>query len=509
MPPDLRTRLRRRSTVAVAVIVAVTAGRAPAARASEGAAAVLDDRADAAPAGRPPSYLRVALEELGFLAIQTAWYWGHDWSGDEKFNWSNWSTRLTSYHDMVLDDDRFKTGAVGHPIAGTGYYLIARGNGMGVGGSFVVAVMASTFWQFFSEWNEKPATNDLLVTPIAGWAIGEASYQLGQYFLDRGPGVVDCVGAALFSPVATFNDARVCRLGSTDAGRRGERRRWHRFDLAVGTERSTLESGVTLADLGADASLTTHRLYQAPGRGVSLARPGQWSNLSTDWLLAAGGHQGATFHADTIAVGNYRRQYDEPTDVGAPDGRGTLLALGTSFDYESRAIPVRWDRVMSVGILGPMIEVATARRPFELRARAAAYYGFAQVTSLAYPRLASSLSSQFIRSVLRNQGYYYAQALLPSAEVEGRYGQFRLTLAGRAGEYWSINGDDTHQSQITDGFSLRDARLLTAATLAVQPYCGPVRVALEFASRFWDSSLLGQTVTAREETVGASVLVGL
>ncbi len=164
---------------------------------------------------------------------------------------------------------------------------------------------------------------------------------------------------------------------------------------------------------------------------------------------------------------------------------------------------------MSVGILGPMVELAAARRPFELRARAAVYYGFAQVTSLAYPQVASSLSSQFIRTVLRNQGYYYAQALLPSAEVEARYGQFRLSLAGRGGEYWSIDSDDTHQSQITDGFSLRDVRLLTSATLAVQPYCGPVRVALELASRFWDSGLLGQTVTAREETVGASVLVGL
>ena len=120
------------------------------------------DRVEEAPqSGTAPQYLRTAFEELGFLGFQTAWYWGHSFHGDEKFNWHNWSTRLTSTHDMVLDDDKFRTGAVGHPIAGAGYYLIARGNGFGAVASFAITVLASTTWQYFSEWNEKPATNDL------------------------------------------------------------------------------------------------------------------------------------------------------------------------------------------------------------------------------------------------------------------------------------------------------------------------------------------------------------
>jgi hypothetical protein len=103
------------------------------------------------PSSRPaPFYLRTAIEELGFLGVQTAWYWGHSFHGDEKFSFQNWSTPLTSYHDMVLDDDTFRTGAVGHPIAGTGYYL-ARSNGVGTLASFVITMMASTTWQYFRE----------------------------------------------------------------------------------------------------------------------------------------------------------------------------------------------------------------------------------------------------------------------------------------------------------------------------------------------------------------------
>ena len=131
------------------------------------------------------------------------------------------------------------------------------------------------------------------------------------------------------------------------------------------------------------------------------------------------------------------------------------------------------------------------------------------MTSLQYPAMAAGLDGQFIRTVLGEHGYYYAQALLPSAEMDARYGQFRLTLRGRGGEFWSINHDDAHQAQITNHFALHDARLVTGASIAVQPYCGPLRLGVDLASAFWSSGLLGETLTAREVTVGASITVGL
>ena len=164
---------------------------------------------------------------------------------------------------------------------------------------------------------------------------------------------------------------------------------------------------------------------------------------------------------------------------------------------------------MSVGLVGPVFELASNRRAFELRARASFYYGFSQVTSLEYSALASTLDGEFIRTVLSDHHYYYAQALLPTAQVDARYGQLRLTLLGRGGEFWSINHDDTNQAQLTKHFSLRDARLVTAASLAVQPYCGPLRLALDFATAIWQSALLGESLNVREETIGASVSVGL
>jgi hypothetical protein len=496
----------RRGRLSAAIAVALV-GLSATARADAGLEELVEAPAFDEPAKPHPSYLHTVLGELAFLGVQTAWYWGHTWHGDESFSWQNWKERFTDYHDMVLDEDKFRTGAVGHPIAGTGYYLIARGNGFGVVGSAVATVLASSTWQFFSEWNEKPATNDLLVTPVAGWIIGEAAYQLGQYFSDRGPSVVDCAGAVLFSPVATFNDARACRLGRRQESPAGATHRWHRFDLDLGSAHSAFDTGQSVDQLriGASAHMTTNPHYQQAGSGRSTARPGQWTTLEAEWLIGTGQVGGTSFHADSIAWGRYVRRFDD----GATRGWGRLIAVGASFDYDSRLLPSGWDRVMSVGLVGPMVELTSSRLPFELRARAAIYYGFSQVTSLEYPALASSLSGEVISGVLRNNGYYYAQAILPSAEVEARYGQFRIGLRGRGGEFWSLNHDDAHQGQLTDNFALHDARLTTAASVAVQPYCGPLRLAVELASAFWDSSLLGQSLNMREDTVAASIYVGL
>jgi len=489
-------------------LVLTVLGLAVSARTTLAAESVVTGRVEEGSSRARPLYLRTVLEELGFLGMQTAWYWAHAHGSNQG---ESFQTRFLGDEDLVLDDDRFRAGGVGHPIAGTGYYLIARGNGFGVIGSALATVLASATWQFFSEWNEKVATNDLLVTPAAGWVIGEASYQVGQYFLDRGPGLIDCVGAVLFSPIAAMNDARACRLGENQKYHRGDQRRWHRFDLEVGSQRSVFGAGqmVSQLELAADARITSHRFYQRPGAGNNLAGPGQWTTLETSWLIGNDAEQGAQFHADSIAVGQYRRHYRESPDNGLPDGWGSLLALGSSFNYGSRAIPVRWDRVMSVGLVGPMFELTASESPFELRVRAAAYYGFAQVTSLAYPQVASTLSNEVIQTVLREQGYYYAQAFLPSAEMEARYGQFQLKLMGRAGEFWSINADHIHQETFTDTFKLRDARLFTAAAVAFRPFCGPIRVVLEYANSFWSSSLLGKTVTEREQTVGGSIVLGL
>ena len=145
------------------------------------AAVLRDADPESESAGPEHPYLRVVLGELAFLGLQSAWYWGHQEPSESEvpaFTWSTWRTELFSDRYFVFDHDRFNTNAIGHPVAGTIYYQIARGNGLGVGASFLTTVAASTLWKYFGEPNQKLSTNDLIVTPLAGLVIGEATYRL-------------------------------------------------------------------------------------------------------------------------------------------------------------------------------------------------------------------------------------------------------------------------------------------------------------------------------------------
>jgi hypothetical protein len=468
-------------------------------------------------AGPAHPYLRVVLGELAFLGLQSAWYWGHQEPSESEvspFTWSTWRAELFSDRYVVFDHDRFNTNAIGHPFAGTVYYQIARGNGLGVGASFLTTVAASTFWKFLGEPNQKLSTNDLIVTPAAGWVIGEATYRLGRLFADGEPNLANCLGAAFFSPVATLNEAAVCH------GRRREeafdergfsRRIWHRLYFEFGASRTSFGGGEARDEtvLGLADRITTHALYRQPGAGASTARPGQWTNFGGRWFIDDGSIRGAFVHADSIVLGRYLRDYGEVIGPsGEPDGHGLLLGVGSSFDYDARSLPASWDRTLAVGLLGPMVELAARRGRLALRAAFAASYGFAQVTSLAYAEAAPAFANVIIKTELQQEGYYFAQGLLTFATVEAELSDVRLTLDGRSQSFWSFNSDDDRQSTIQNNFSLRDTRLFLSAVASWQPLGGPVRLALAFDDDVRDSRLPGYRFRSNERRgVGSVILV--
>ena len=480
--------------------------------------------ADPEPPRPEHPYLRVLLGEFAFLGLQAAWYWGHQQPSESEIplGWSTWQTKMFSDRYFAFDHDQFNTNAIGHPLAGTIYYQIARGNGLNVGASFLTTVAASTLWKYFGEPNQKLSINDLIVTPAAGWVIGEATYRLGRLFADSEPTFTNCLGAALFSPVAALNDAPVCHgkrgqeadeapYGEPYDGRGLSRRIWHRLTFELGAAHTSFgepneERNETV--FGLAARITTHTLYRQPGSGASDAQPGQWTDLGVRWFLNDGSIRGAFVHADSLVWGRYWRAYgDLIGPSGEPDGRGLLLGAGSSFDYDARSLPNLWDRTLAVGLLGPVAEFAARHGSLALRATLAASYGFAQVTSLAYAEAAPAFANVIIKSELKAQGYYYAQGLLTFATVEAELGDVRLTLDGRSQSLWSFNLGDDQQGELQNNFSLRDTRLFLSAIASWQPFGGPVRLALAFDDVIRDSRLPGTVVRLDERRILGSILL--
>jgi hypothetical protein len=443
------------------------------------------------------------LEEFGALAVQGVWYWGHSRYGSTGADVTaeNFFANLVS-DDFVLDSDLFRTNGVGHPIAGAVAYQIPRGNGYGVGASVVASVIASVVWKYFGEWNQAHSTNDILMSPAAGWVMGEATYRVGRWFATGEPGFFNCFGAALLSPTATFNGSTVCRF------RGGDRspsalvvRPWHRASAEIGPSTAAFDDGHARVGLmiGLEARIRANARYDSPGSGSSTAGPGQWSSVRGRLLLEGDTIRGATFDADALVIGRYIRRHAESDGVsGATDGWSGLVGLASTFNYEARELPIGWDRTAAAGLLGPAIELSSRRGRLQLRGWLTATYAFSQATSLAFAQAVPSFAGVELKQVLQEQGYYYAHGPISAAVLEAEAGGIRIALEGRVANYWSIDSDYSNQREIENNFSLRDTRIFTRAIASLQPLGGPVRVALELDDDFRDSRIPGTVVRSNE-----------
>ncbi len=99
-----------------------------------------------------------------------------NWDDEDR----SWDNILGKWRDNVcegpvLDEDNFFLNWVMHPYFGAVYYQAMRGSGYNWRISFLYSAVASTFyWEYGIEsLAEVPSTQDLLITPLVGSALGE------------------------------------------------------------------------------------------------------------------------------------------------------------------------------------------------------------------------------------------------------------------------------------------------------------------------------------------------
>ncbi len=108
---------------------------------------------------------------------------------EETSNWgdSNNGSLIEKWVDNITegpswDRDGPIMNYIGHPYFGGVYYLVARKSGYRQWDSFIYSAMMSTFfWECGIEsFAEVPSIQDIVVTPVAGWVVGEWFYQQEQ-----------------------------------------------------------------------------------------------------------------------------------------------------------------------------------------------------------------------------------------------------------------------------------------------------------------------------------------
>jgi hypothetical protein len=305
--------------------------------------------------------LRAAAEIGAVLAVGFAWYattaptvkrW------DPGYRWATFKNKLT-LKDFGTDSNEFGTNFVGHPAGGTGYYLAARANRLSIPVSFGLAVTGSLLWEMFGEVSEVVSMNDMIVTPLAGIAIGEATTQLGAYFDRQSSSGGHRILGSLFGPLKSLND----RLDGLSPDRSGlDEDEWHRFradaaltlsqeDRAVGGNRRVWPEGSALLS----SELVRLPGYDRTGEDMRWFSDGNVSNIA---LTASAGGAGLTdvaFSTQVVLAGGYYRSSRRDARGNAWGGNG-LFGVTTGFVYAfhqyHREQPSKLDRVSTVQPLG-------------------------------------------------------------------------------------------------------------------------------------------------------------
>lgn len=128
--------------------------------------------------------------------------WQDDWMQDAKRNLKrSWT------HMPVWDHDDWQINYVGHPMAGALYYNVLRSQNASVLSSFVFSAVQSTFWEYVVEGiAERPSQQDLVVTPVIGSLLGEATHALTLKMGRNGFSFFEKVFVVVFNPMYAINN---------------------------------------------------------------------------------------------------------------------------------------------------------------------------------------------------------------------------------------------------------------------------------------------------------------
>lgn len=453
-------------------------------------------------------YVRAGVEELGLIGAGLGYYFieqqqnSIDWA--LGYDWMSFRQKLTC-EACALDTNGFDTNFVTHPLAGTLYYLGARGNRLSVLESLGYALTMSTLWEFLGEFRERVSVNDSIVTPLAGLAIGESTTQLGAFF-DRGCDTgANRVLGAVFGPSKSIHDALdgAALARSMDCDEHGFTRRGAhelRFWTGVASVWPNVP-GPALNELrfGLDAAVTHLDEVGRPGRGWVVFSDGNVSSVDARVAVESTYVSDFRIGAHVVPVGLYYRNIDASFGKTLR-GREAMVGLlvGSEYSLHRQVRPAGpWDRIF-------VVDAPASRFAFALRAGAVTLdvsldggATFAGVTTFALARFESGLEREELASVTAAHGYSHALGFALAPRVRLRLDGAELGFDARADRFFALRALDP--TRVAHGMTpIYETRRRGEVWLSVGPPSGIARATF-FADFYRRSGVAGEAQAEQRE----------
>lgn len=458
------TRLRLRALCLIVLLAALFASSV------EAQAAARDPQAAYVELHRPGVrrlWLTV-IEEAVFLGIGAGWYYLD--KGTNIVDWDNpaWDQRFTR-EVLRLDNNSFPINFLAHPFSGAAFHNAARANGASLFGSMAVTALTSGAWEYLVEFREKVSVNDLIVTPVAGIALGEFASQLGRY-LHRTAGRPTRLQRAfgwLLGPMEAMHRGRSpsAGIGTLPDNLGYSADIWHRFRLhtgyAMGVEGINRES-LRGAEVRADAEFVAVPSHLHGGTFRRFFHDADVTRLRMRAGLAPA-QQDVDLFAHSVLFGFYQQRMQD-------HGLGHTWLVGVNMAYRYRRLwlsSFRDDVGLALGGLslrswtrtpGCLIDLGLDLGP-----------GMAGIHSFRFKQWEAEHPDDVGKSILHKQGYSYGFGGWGafSLAIESAFARFTTRL--HAGHYASKQGLDRTQEEVTNDVATRERLLDMEGILELLP----------------------------------------
>jgi len=410
-------------------------------------------------------YLRTTIETSVILGLTSLYYWGTK-SSEADFDYDvSFETLKKKFSGkaILFDDNPIGTNSIpGHALAGAYYYLIARSNKLSRTESFLWSFITSAVYEFFIELPEVASINDFVVTPIAGATIGEAMYEFGRYFRcsENKDDLMYKIMAVVADPVSFVNsfiwndvhykysDSEICHYISVQKS-------FSIFSgMSVSYHEKTSESNIGLT-FGFHGKLYFIPQYGKKGDIERFFKDSILTEMGFELDVTDKGIDNIYFIAKTVWAGYYRQNIARDS-AGQGTGYSFFAGLASAFEhiqYESGEFE---DWVSAVHVLGPSLELASFHKAGYIRIGLDVFGDFAMVRSFAFDKYKKNHRIDNIKSVLKEENYYYAFGAYVNPSIEARYGPYRFLAEYKYAYYDSFEGRDRRHP--TNDFNLVDKR---------------------------------------------------
>lgn len=509
---------RLASTLALATAVAwpgvafAQASGAPSNAPAEPADAT--DRAFRYTSSVPKDYVRAAIQEVLVIGGGLVEYGLNTNNAEDQnlgYTWRDFRGKLV-FDTVSFDNNRFGTNWLSHPGAGFLFYQAARSNRLSILESFAISFAAATLWELVAELREKVALNDMIATPISGFALGEASLQLGSFFHRSHNKTAQLVGGWIFAPVKSLDDrfdrltplpaSRVDDIGLDDDG-------WHQFTIGGSAGVTKQRDGRAWSDgrIEARTRIVTLPGYAREGDHAGAFVAGDVSTLHVSATTSNGGLVDLDVGGSVMPAGWYM-QHATVDRRGRLRGQGLLAGLLVDAEYThhdwARSAGGPPNLIANVDA-GLGFEHALHAGPLVLRTKADALFAFAGVESFALAAYKRAHGDDGLTSVLARWGYHHATGASLRPRLEATIGAFDASAAMRIDLFRAIKGFDVEGTAGTrEEVAPTDSRTVARATLGASP-SRHVRLHVDAERRTRAGQAGDQTQSATERSLFGGV----